>query len=386
MDRLVISIESFAVLLLAPLGYWLLPHQKLRTLYLSLVSLGLVAYWDKFAAVVVIALTSFSYGIGYLIETRANRKLYRTIGVVGLLLALVLFKYLGFIGDTVNSLLQLFGNYSHASLGAIVRPLGISYLVFKLMSYLIDLRQGLITKGRFLDVLLYGSLFTIFVAGPIERFEKFKPQVESVARGFNIEHLEAGFQRIVFGLFKKVVIADWIGYLIVPIWRNAGDVSLLMKTLGLVGFSVQIYMDFAGYSDIAIGASRLFGLRIMENFDWPYLSPNTGQFWRHWHISLSSWIRDYIFFPLGRKSKSKIWALFIVPVVAMGLSGLWHAPSWRFLIWGVWHGLGLSVYLYWNYNKRYYGWIGSVSESRIFTVFGTILTYVFFTIGLLWFD
>ena len=154
----------------------------------------------------------------------------------------------------------------------------------------------------------------------------------------------------------------------------------------MVGFSFQLYLDFAGYSDIAIGASKLYGLTIMENFDWPYLQSNLGQFWRHWHISLSSWIRDYIFFPLGKKSTNKIWTLFIVPVVAMGLSGLWHAPSWRFLIWGVWHGLGLSVYLYWNYNKRYYGWIGSVSESRIFTVFGTILTYVFFTIGLLWFD
>jgi len=383
---LVISIESFAVLLLTPLGYWVLPQQKLRTLYLCLVSLGLVAYWDKWAALVVIALTSFTYGIGYLIETKPDRKLYRTIGVTGLLLSLVLFKYLGFLGDTVNSLLQLFGNDPHASWGPIIRPLGISYLVFKLMSYLIDLRGGIIDKGKFFDLLLYGSLFTIFVAGPIERFANFKPQVESEAQRFKPEYLEAGFQRIVFGLFKKTVLADWIGYLIVPIWKSGADNSLLMKTLGLFGFSLQLYLDFAGYSDIAIGASKLYGLTIMENFDRPYLQPNLGQFWRHWHISLSSWIRDYIFFPLARKSTRRIWTLFIVPVVAMGLSGLWHEASWRFLIWGVWHGLGLSVYLFWNYNKRNYGWIVSVSQSRTFTVFSILVTYIFFTIGLLWFN
>ena len=345
-----------------------------------------MAYWDKWAALVVIALTSFTYGIGYLIETKPDRKLYRTIGVTGLLLSLVLFKYLGFLGDTVNSLLQLFGNDPHASWGPIIRPLGISYLVFKLMSYLIDLRGGIIDKGKFFDLLLYGSLFTIFVAGPIERFANFKPQVESEAQRFKPEYLEAGFQRIVFGLFKKTVLADWIGYLIVPIWKSGADNSLLMKTLGLFGFSLQLYLDFAGYSDIAIGASKLYGLTIMENFDRPYLQPNLGQFWRHWHISLSSWIRDYIFFPLARKSTRRIWTLFIVPVVAMGLSGLWHEASWRFLIWGVWHGLGLSVYLFWNYNKRNYGWIVSVSQSRTFTVFSILVTYIFFTIGLLWFN
>ena len=386
MDQLVITIESFAVLLLTPLGYWALPNRKLRTLYLCLVSLGLVAYWDKWSALVVIVLTSFTYGMGYLIETRPNRKLYRTLGVTGLLLSLVIFKYLGFLGDTVNSVLQLFGHYPHASFGAIVRPLGISYLVFKLMSYLIDLRKGFIDKGKFLDVLLYGSLFTIFVAGPIERFTTFKPQVESEAHGFKLEYLEAGFQRIVFGLFKKAVLADWIGYLIIPIWKSGGDVSLLMKTLGLFGFSFQLYLDFAGYSDIAIGASKLYGLTIMENFDWPFLQPNTGQFWRHWHISLSTWIRDYIFYPLGRMSTNRIWMLFIVPVVAMGLSGLWHEASWGFLLWGVWHGFGLSAYLFWNYNKKNYEWIVRVSQSKTFTALSILAVYVYFTIGLLWFN
>jgi alginate O-acetyltransferase complex protein AlgI len=257
--------------------------------------------------------------------------------------------------------------------------------VFKLISYLIDVRKGIIDRGKFFDVLLYSSLFTIFVAGPIERFARFKPQVESEAQGFKLEYLEAGFQRIVFGLFKKTVLADWIGYLIIPIWKSGADVSLLMKTLGLVGFSLQLYLDFAGYSDIAIGASKIYGLTIMENFDWPYLQQNTAQFWRHWHISLSMWIRDYIFFPLGRKSTNKIWILFVVPVIAMGLSGLWHEASWRFLIWGVWHGVGLSAYEVWKYNKRNYRWIVRVSQSKTFTVFGILLTYIFFTIGLIWF-
>jgi len=349
------------------------------------VSLGLIAYWDRGAALVVIALTLFTYGMGYLIETRANRKLYRTLGVAGLLLALVVFKYLGFLGDTINGLLQLFGSSPQISIAAIVRPLGISYLVFKLMSYLIDLRKGVIQRGQFIDVLLYGSLFTIFVAGPIERFKQLKPQLESAAQPFRLEYLESGFRRIVIGLFKKTVLADWLAFLVVPLWKDGTHTGILIRTVGLIGFSFQLYLDFAGYSDIAVGASKFFGLTIMENFDRPYLQPNTGQFWRHWHISLSMWIRDYIFFPLGRKSTNKLWLLFIVPVIAMGLSGLWHEASWRFLIWGSWHGLGLSAYECWQYNKRYHRWIVDISQSRAFTVLSIFVTYAYFTIGLLWF-
>jgi alginate O-acetyltransferase complex protein AlgI len=249
---------------------------------------------------------------------------------------------------------------------------------------LTDIRWKITRRGTFDNFLFYSSFFTIFTAGPIERFERFKPQAENKAI-FSFGFLEYGFERIVLGLFKKLVIADWLSYLINPVLYHRSDYPLWIYVLSIIGFSIQFYLDFSGYSDIAIGSSYLFGIKIMENFDYPYIRSNISQFWRHWHISLSDWIRDYLFFPLSKLSANKIWRMVFVPIVVMAICGFWHGAGWHFVLWGMWHGMGLAVYQIWNNYKRKHKKLSDMTKAKWFTVISIIVTFLFVTAGWLLF-
>jgi alginate O-acetyltransferase complex protein AlgI len=343
-----------------------------------------IGYFDIGAALLVIVLTLYSYLFANLITSKKNKSFYHKSGIIGLLLVLVIFKYLGLLSNTINSLSSFIGLLPKIETIKILPLLGVSYITFKLISYLTDIYWGITGKGKFIDVLCYASLFTIYTAGPIERFNRFSPQINNVIK-FNKEYVEYAFQRIVFGLFKKLVIADWIGYLTAPVWENQSAYSEGIKALALLGFSIQIYLDFSAYSDIAIGSSRLFGLKIMENFDYPYISNNISRFWAHWHISLSEWIRDYIFFPLSQLSRKKIWMLFFVPVITMALCGIWHGSAWHFMIWGVWHGAGISAYQMISFYKKKKKIRFGFEKSGAFKIAGIVFTFIFVTAGWWWF-
>jgi D-alanyl-lipoteichoic acid acyltransferase DltB (MBOAT superfamily) len=381
---MIISFYFFGILILSALIYWLLPRQKLRTVFLLLVSLGFVSLFDRLAALMIVLLTAFAYVFAILIEKQKNRKLFHRLGILGLLVVLGIFKYLGFFAETISSMAGFVANLPAFHFEDLLLPLGLSFIVFKYLSYLTDVYWRVVKKGDFFDLLLYGSLFTIYVAGPIERFERFKPQVE-VKQKFQMSFLEDSFRRIVFGLFKKTVIADWIGYFITPVWENQNEFGLGFRILALLGYSIQIYMDFSGYSDIAIGSSRLFGLKIMENFNWPYLQPNISKFWRNWHISLSDWIRDYLFFPLSRWSTGRFWLNVAVPLIAMALCGLWHGAAWHFVLWGLWHGAGLAALQIWLARKRLRKRSAGAAADRPLPLVAAFFTFVFVTIGWLWF-
>lgn len=380
-----ISLNFFGILIISLILYWAIPRQRIRNWVLILASFGYLYLTDKWSVVVVLGLTGFSYLLGKLIGKQKKQGLFHFLGVAGVLAVLIVFKYLGFLSGVINALLSFADGLPSFDISNLILPLGISYIVFKHISYLTDIKWGLVSPGRVDDFLLYSSLFTIFVAGPIERFERFKPQVEQPRAPFNWADIEFGFRRIVFGMFRKLVIADWIGYFINPVWQDPNGQALGITALALIGYSLQIYMDFAGYSDIAIGSSRLFGLRIMENFKNPYLAPNISQFWRRWHISLSDWIRDYLFFPLSRLHKSRFWMKFLVPVAAMGLCGLWHGAAWHFVIWGIWHGVGLSLYQFYAEVKRSNSGLANVANHRGMIVPAVVLNFLFVTIGWLWF-
>jgi D-alanyl-lipoteichoic acid acyltransferase DltB (MBOAT superfamily) len=375
----------FPFLILTAVIYWLLKGRKIRTGFLILSSYAFIGYFDVNALIVTIGLTLYTYFIAVLIEKSKNKKIIHHAGVWGLIIVLAAFKYLGFLAGTINNLVGFFKVLPVFRIETLLLPLGISYLVFKCISYLTDIYWGIVKKDTLLNFACYNSLFTIFVAGPIERFERLQPQLEINNRGFNSEDLSYAFKRIVFGLFKKLVLADWIGYFINPVWQNQNQYSSLIRIAALVGFSFQVYFDFAGYSDIAIGSSRLFGLRIMENFNNPYLAPNISQFWRRWHISLSDWIRDYIFFPLSQGKTSRFWLVICVPVIAMSICGLWHGAAWHFVIWGAWHGIGISILQHWNKIKRQYKLMRNLSKNRMFYYFSVIFTFVFVTAGWSWF-
>lgn len=380
-----ISLKYFSILIVSLIVYWLIPRQRLRNILLIVSSLYFIYSLDRWSVIVVVSLTIISYCFGLLIYKYKKKAWIHALSVTLVLAVLIVFKYLGFLAGVFNSITAFLNVLPAFEIKHLLLPLGISYISFKHISCLTDIKWGLVEPGSFIDFLLYSSLFTIFVAGPIERFERLKPQLEVKKIDFAWNHVDYGFMRIVFGMFKKLVLADWIGYFISPVWSSPHEYGHLIRILALIGYSFQIYFDFAGYSDIAIGSSRLFGLKIMENFNNPYLAPNISQFWRRWHISLSDWIRDYLFFPLSTVSRKKVWQMFFVPVIAMAICGLWHGAAWHYIFWGVWHGVGLSVLQLWNQQKRKDKKLAKATRAKWFYYAAVIMNFSFVTLGWWWF-
>lgn len=377
---MVISYLFFGLLAITAVIFWLTPIQKIRNYFLSASSLFFIGFYDSNALIVVLSLTVFTYFFGYLVQSKEKKSLYHFAGISSIILLLVIFKYLGFLEKSLNDILAYFSFNSGIRSFMIIPPLGISYITFKHISYLTDIKWKITEKGSFGEFLCYSSLFTIFTAGPIERFEKFRPQVQNRI-SFSGAFIEQSFARITIGLFKKLVIADWIAHFANPVLNNQAEYPPMIVFAALLGFSIQIYMDFSGYSDIAIGASMLFGLKIMENFNYPYFVSNISQFWRNWHISLSDWLRDYLFFPLSKVSSRKIWTVFFVPVIVMGICGFWHGAEWHFAMWGVWHGVGLSFYQLWLMYKRKNKKLSALTQSSWFNFAGILFTFIYVTLG-----
>lgn len=338
----------FPFLIVSVAIYWLLPKQTIRKVYLTLCSYAVIWYFDSNALIVVISLTIFTYLISVWMIKSNNPQWIHRFGIIGLLAVLIVFKYLGFFSETLNSLVRVFKLTHPLRIQELFLPLGISYIVLKCISYLTDLLWKVVKKGRFVDLACYCSMFTIFTAGPIERFERLKPQLENSSSKLLKDDIIYAFGRIVIGLFKKFVIADWLNFFVSRVFDNLDHYSALVRVCALLGYAFQIYFDFAGYSDIAIGSSRLFGFKIAENFNRPYAANNLSQFWRRWHISLSDWIRDYLFFPLSQYKTSKFWLTICVPIIAMSLCGLWHDAAWKYVVWGLWHGIGIAVFQAWS--------------------------------------
>ena len=314
-----------------------------------------------------------------------NKSLIHFAAIIGLLLSLVLIKYLGLFQTVLHSVNEFTRILPSFEMKNILLPLGLSYLVLKHISFLTDIKWGIIKEISIVDFFAYSFLFTIFTAGPIERYERFQPQIDNRGLKFKWAFIDEGFKRIVFGLFKKLVIADWIAYFINPVLQNRNEYPMDIQILALLGFSFQIYFDFSGYSDIAIGSSRLFGLKIIENFDYPYLKRNISQFWRGWHISLSDWIRDYLFMPLAKIFDNKLWLFVFVPLISMGLCGLWHGAKWNFIIWGLWHGLGISIYRIYTYYERRNESIRKISKMIFVKPVSITITFLFITVSWIWF-
>ncbi len=369
------------LLLISVLVYWSIPVQRIRTAVLIVASFAYLGFTDPWSMAVVAGLSLFSYAMGRLIGGAKRRGPIHALAVTGVLALLIVFKYLGMLTGVLNGLLSFLGKLPAFEIDKLILPLGLSYIVFKHISYLTDIKWGLVKPGRFDDFLLYSSLFTIYVAGPIERFERFQPQVARDRIPFLWSNIETGTKRVVLGMFKKLVLADLLGFYLGKPWNSPGDYAPAALLVVLMGYSLQIYFDFSGYSDMAIGASRLFGLRIMENFRNPYLAPNISQFWRRWHISLSDWIRDYVFFPLSRLGKGKIWLQACVPMIAMALCGMWHGSTWNYVLWGVWHGIGLAVYQAWNGYKRRNVSLGKTLDTKWMVVLSTFLNFLFVSVG-----
>lgn len=318
--------------------YWFVSQRsiRLRNTFLIAASYVFYGWWD----VRFLALIALSSLVDYLAGRLMGRhpKLALTLSVLVNLGALGFFKYAGFFVDSFATAFATVGIDLHVGTLSIILPVGISFYTFQTLSYTIDVYRGKLQPTK--DVLAffaYVSFFPQLVAGPIERASTFLPQFFT-KRDFLYNDAVNGMRQILWGLFKKMVVADGCASVVDPIFADPGAHSGMTLLIGAMLFGIQIYGDFSGYSDIAIGVARLFGFHLMRNFANPYFAVDIRDFWQRWHISLSTWFRDYVYIPLGGNRGSATRTSLNVLIVFL-LSGLWHGANWTFVIWGFYHAV-----------------------------------------------
>lgn len=271
-------------------------------------------------------------------ESLAKRRVLLSITLVVCLGTLFFYKYFNFLSESIFSLLGIFGVRSEAPLLSLVLPVGISFYTFQTLSYVIDVYRGNIPHERnFLYYALFVSFFPQLVAGPIERPENLLPQLKKEHR-FEKANAVKGAKHMLVGFFKKVCVADLVAETVNIVYNSPEGQSPIAIVIATALFAVQIYCDFSGYTDIAIGAARVMGIRLMQNFDHPYRARSVREFWARWHISLSSWFKDYLYIPLGGSRVGK-WRHMLNLMIVFAVSGLWHGARFTFVVWGVLHGL-----------------------------------------------
>lgn len=327
--------------LLGLLNY-LLPR-NLRWILLLIVSYAFYFWIGSWAILVLLLSTVLNYLAGLLlIKTSGTHR--RTLLISGILLNVLIlffFKYLVGILAPDSTLVSLMST----SGGSLIVPVGLSFYTLQNISYLIDVSKGLIQAERNPGIFaLYLAFFPKVLSGPIERSGKLIPQLR-YPDTLKMENISAGARLMLFGLFKKVVIADRLAFYVNEVLDKPGEYHGWTVIIALVFLSFQIYMDFSGYTDLALGAARVFGIQLSPNFKRPYFSRNIMEFWNRWHLSFSTWLRDYIFYPLRRfllqkyRNSTGFWVLIIPPLVTMLLSGIWHGVGWTFILWGMYHAI-----------------------------------------------
>jgi alginate O-acetyltransferase complex protein AlgI len=281
------------------------------------------------------------------------------------------FKYAGFFVENVSAAFARLG-FNPIPVPEVALPLGISFVVFQKITYVIDIRRGTGPPARsFADYLLYVTLFPQLIAGPIVKYHDIADQLRQRDDGF--ANFRDGLIRFVWGLGKKVLVADVVATYANAAFVEGGGLATTAAWLGIMCYAVQIYFDFSGYSDMAIGLARMMGFRLRENFEQPYISQNFTEFWRRWHISLSTWIRDYLYFPLGGNRRGAARG-YLNLFICFVLSGLWHGASWTFLVWGLYHGFFMTLdRLFWLDLQRHVPRFLNVALTFILVLFGWVL-------------
>lgn len=343
--------NSFLFLLFFAITYplYLLLQKRLRWQNFMLVVAGCIfyGYWDWRFLFLLIFSTLVDFCLARAIYASANprtRKLLMLLSVCSGLAILGFFKYFNFFADSFVRAVELFGWQPDVMTLRVILPLGISFYTFETISYTIDVYRGqLIPTRSLLDYAVFISFYPHLVAGPIMRAYELLPQI-TTPRRITAGDVNAGLFLIVWGYFKKVVVADNMALIANPVFNNPGQYQGLDILIGILAFAVQIYGDFSGYTDIARGLARLMGFDLGINFNLPYFALSPSDFWRRWHISLSTWLRDYLYIPLGGNRGRPIIRTPVNLLLTMVLGGLWHGAAWHFVLWGFYHGLLLVIY------------------------------------------
>ncbi|XLS30789.1 MBOAT family O-acyltransferase [Flavobacteriaceae bacterium M23B6Z8] len=369
--------NSLAFLIFFPVVffiYWSIPARfvRVQNILLLVASYFFYGWWDwRFLSLIAFS-TIVDYFLGIAIhrqEEPKKRKFFLLLSLCTNLGLLGFFKYFNFFIDSWVSAWNAVGYDMQYSTLNIILPVGISFYTFQTMSYSIDIYRKELTPTRnFIAFATFVSLFPQLVAGPIERASNLIPQI-LVKRGWNYERFKDGVLQIAVGFFRKVVVADSIGVIIDGIYNNPEIHNASSILMAIVLYSFQIYFDFSGYSDIAIGTAKLLGFDFKRNFNLPYFSSSITEFWRRWHISLSSWLRDYLYIPLGG-NRNGVVKQYRNLFITMLLGGLWHGSSWNFVIWGGIHGVLLGL-------EKKFGWVAT--RYKLFQNLG-----VFIAVSLIW--
>ncbi|WP_317197794.1 MBOAT family O-acyltransferase [Hymenobacter siberiensis] len=323
--------------------FYLLPH-RFRWLHLLLASCAFYMAFIPIYILILFLTIVIDYGAGIWIENAkgSQRKFYLAMSLVANIGVLAVFKYYNFFIGNVNGLLHLSNPTASLPLLNIILPIGLSFHTFQAMSYTIEVYRGNFPAERHFGIYaLYVMFYPQLVAGPIERPQNVLPQFHE-KKHFDYGRIASGLRLMAWGLFKKVVIADRMAYLVNEVYNQPHNFHGLPLLVATVFFSIQIYCDFSGYSDMALGAARVMGFELMKNFDRPYFSKSISEFWRRWHISLSTWFKDYLYISLGGNRVALPRACFNLFFVFL-VSGLWHGANWTFIVWGGLHGLYLVI-------------------------------------------
>ena len=385
-----VSFEFAFFLTLVFFVYWLVlgKSTKLQNLFLVVVSYVFYGWWDwRFLSLILFS-SVVDFVCGMLLDRSESifaRRCILAVSLVSNLGLLIFFKYFGFFVESTAEALEFFGFAANLPTLRILLPVGISFYTFQTLSYSIDVyRKKLKAETDWVAFFAYVAFFPQLVAGPIERASNFLPQFLA-PRTFDYHLAFEGIKQMAWGFFKKVAIADNCAVMVDEIFGNYEQLSSTMLLLGVIYFAVQIYCDFSGYSDIAIGCAALLGFNLCANFRYPYFSRDLAEFWRRWHISLSTWFRDYVYIPLGGSRGGKWKSIRNVFIVFL-VSGLWHGANWTFVIWGLIHALMFLPLLLMGSNRSNLGDIAegrmlpSVSETArvLGTFFVVCLAWVFF--------
>ena len=374
--------NSFNFLILFPLiflVYYVIPakYRKTRNLFLLAVSFALYLNWKPVYALILLFVTMTTYSAAILLEKIGNRRLIIWLGGAISVWPLLFFKYFNFINQTVYDLLASIGlRYELQGLNWAI-PIGISFYTFQALGYLFDVYYKRERAERdFLIYALFVSFFPSIVAGPINKASLMIPQLRMLRPYFDYGKAVEGLKMLLWGMFMKVVVADRLGLYVDTVLPNYMNYTGLTCFVASIFYTIQIYADFAGYSLMALGVGKIMGFNLTENFRRPYLAVSVTDFWRRWHISLSTWLRDYVYIPLGGSRCSKFrsyWNIFVTFLI----SGIWHGANWTFLVWGGMHGAFQIIEKATGQQKCNYGWVGK-SIKILITFLLVDFAWIFF--------
>lgn len=359
--------------------YYAIPAQytKWRNLYLLVVSYLLYLQWKPVYALILLAVTAITYVGARMCEKSSHPKRVMIIGVILALLPLLFFKYFNFINDSISGALAVVGIKSDLPGLNWAIPIGISFFTFQAIGYLWDVYYKRINPEHdFLIYALFVSFFPSILSGPINKASLVIPQIKALRQHFDYAKAVDGLKMLLWGMFMKVVVADRVALYVDTVLPNYTNYTGTSCFLASLFYTIQIYADFGGYSLMAIGVGKTLGFELTENFRRPYFAFSVTDFWRRWHISLSTWLRDYIYIPLGGSRCSKIrnyWNIFITFLV----SGVWHGANWTFIVWGCMHGICQIVEKMLGQQKCDYGWFGK-SVKIVITFLLVNFAWIFF--------